>query len=1072
MKKSLLFFALVLASYGTIQAQVTTSSMSGVVTQTNGEKTTGATIKAIHTPSGTVYTSSSNETGRFSLAGMRVGGPYRIEVTYVGQEPVVYENVFLQLGRSFELNPVFGDSSNLIDEITVTGVKKGQSLKTGASTSISNRTIQNLPTISRSLTDFTRLTPQADVKGDALSIGGMNNRFNQLTIDGAVSNDVFGLSSAGTNGSSTGVSPISLDAIEEMTVQIAPFDVRAGGFAGGGISAVTRSGTNLVQGSAYYFTRNQNLTGKTPFGLLKDDQERTKLVDFSERQYGVRVGGPIIKDKLFFFVNYERTDNNTPLGFAPGSDGSNFTVEQLQRVADKANQLGYNPGSFMGQEANNKSDKIFTRFDFNINEKHKLTARYSYVNGSATDLGRSQNSITFENGAVLRKSTTQSAVLELNSRFSNVLSNNLVVGYTNVTEPRTTPGNPFPRVFIDLGSSTNISLGAEPFSTVNQLDQQVLTLTDNLTLYKGNHTLTFGTHNEFYKMYNGFIGSAFGNYTFRNSPASDINPATGQPYTAIENFERGKAASFQYNYSNTDDPKQGADFSAMQLGFYVQDEYQMFSNLKLTGGLRVDIPIYLTDPLENQDFNNSIIAQRYDVMTNRMPKATFMWSPRLGFNWDVKSDRSLILRGGVGIFTSRFPFVWSAGAYTQSGALLGGNQLNAGAGAPNIDFIADPNGQPKNPGEVKPSGNISVLDKNLRLPQIARTSLGVDYQFPWGVMGTAEFMYSKNLSSFRFRDLNQKDPIGQLEGADNRLLYAPSKDAKVLPNYTQVVYIDNVNKGYSWSATAQLSKSFNNGFFGSLAYTYTEAKDLFSGSSSQNQSNFFRTATVNGSNNVTLGHNPFSTGSRVIGYVSYSKEYLNHLGTTLSLVYTGQSGARFSYLIAGDPGRYTAGSSSDQYSLMYIPRDASEIKFVQNGDVTPEQQWNAFNEFIEANPYLKNRRGQYAERNGDKAPFSHRFDFRILQDVFTNIGNTKNKIQISLDVMNVGALINKKWGEQYSGGGSFWDNSFRPINFDSFQQNTNIPQYKLGNLNENTPYFVSDIPSRWSAQLGVRYIFN
>jgi hypothetical protein len=303
-------------------------------------------------------------------------------------------------------------------------------------------------------------------------------------------------------------------------------------------------------------------------------------------------------------------------------------------------------------------------------------------------------------------------------------------------------------------------------------------------------------------------------------------------------------------------------------------------------------------------------------------------------------------------------------------------------------------------------------------------------------------------------------------------LYAPSKDAKVLPNYTQVVYIDNVNKGYSWSATAQLSKSFSNGFFGSLAYTYTEAKDLFSGSSSQNQSNFFRTATVNGSNNVTLGHNPFSTGSRVIGYVSYSKEYLNHLGTTLSLVYTGQSGARFSYLIAGDPGRYTAGSSSDQYSLMYIPRDASEIKFVQNGDVTPEQQWNAFNEFIEANPYLKNRRGQYAERNGDKAPFSHRFDFRILQDVFTNIGNTKNKIQISLDVMNVGALINKKWGEQYSGGGSFWDNSFRPINFDSFQQNTNIPQYKLGNLNENTPYFVSDIPSRWSAQLGVRYIFN
>ncbi|OYD47620.1 hypothetical protein CHU00_01755 [Sphingobacterium cellulitidis] len=1073
MKKSLLFFALVLASYGTIQAQVTTSSMSGVVTQTNGDKTTGATIKAIHTPSGTVYTSSSNEAGRFSLAGMRVGGPYKIEVTFVGQEPIVYENVFLQLGRSFELNPVFGESTTTIDEITITGVKKGQNLKTGASTSISNRTIQALPTISRGLNDFTRLTPQADVKGDALSIGGMNNRFNQLTIDGAVSNDVFGLSSAGTNGSSTGVSPISLDAIEEMTVQIAPFDVRAGGFAGGGISAVTRSGTNDVKGSVYYFLRNQNLTGKTPFALLDEGQERTKLQDFKEHQWGVRVGGPIIQNKLFFFLNYENTGNATPLSFAPGTDGSKFTVADVQRVADKASQLGYDPGSFLTQESNNKSDKIFTRFDFNINDKHKLTARYSYVNGSATDLNRSQNSLTFSNGAVLRKSTTQSAVLELNSRFNNRLSNNLVIGYTNVTEPRTTPGNPFPRVAIDLGSGMNINLGAEPFSTVNQLDQDIFTLTDNLTLYKGNHTLTFGTHNEFYKMYNGFIGSAFGNYTFRNSPSSDINPSTGNPYTAIENFERGLATSFQYNYSNTSDPKQGADFSAMQLGFYVQDEYQMADNLKLTGGIRVDIPIYLTDPLENTDFNNSILAQRYDVMTNRMPKATFMWSPRLGFNWDVKGDRTAIVRGGVGIFTSRFPFVWSAGAYTQSGALLGGNQLNAGSNAPNIGFIADPNNQPKNPGEVKPSGNISVLDKNLRLPQIARTSLGVDYQLPGGVMATAEFMYSKNLSSFRFTDLNMKDPIGQLEGADNRLLYGATKDAKlVLPNYTQVIYIDNVNKGYSWSATAQLSKSFNSGFFGSLAYTYTESKDLFSGSSSQNQSNFFRTATVNGSNNITLGHNPFSTGSRIIGYVSYSKEYLNHLGTTLSLVYTGQSGARFSYLIAGDPGRYTAGSSSDQYSLMYIPKDASEIKFVQNGDVTPEQQWNAFNEFIEANPYLKSRRGQYAERNGDKAPFSHRFDFRILQDVFTNVGGKKNTIQISFDIMNVGALINKKWGEQYSGGGSFWDNSFRPISFDSFQQNTNIPQYKLGNLNENKPYFTSDIPSRWSAQLGVRYIFN
>lgn len=1074
MKKSLLFFALVLASYGTIQAQVTTSSVTGQVTQSSGQLTAGATIKATHTPSGTVYSSSTNESGRFSLAGMRVGGPYRVEVTYIGQTPIVYDDIYLKLGEPFALNVIFNENATSLDEVVVTA-EGSRTLRTGASTSISNRQIQSLPTVSRSLNDFTRLTPQADLKGSSLSIGGMNNRFNQLTIDGAVSNDVFGLSEGGTNGASTGVSPISLDAIEEMTVQVAPFDVRAGGFAGGGISAVTRSGTNDVQGSAYFFTRNQNLTGKTPGALIGDNGERLKLANFTERQYGVRVGGPIVKDKLFFFLNYEKTENVTPLSFIPGgSDGSQLRVADMERIAARASALGYDAGSFLDQETRNESDKIFARFDYNINDIHKLTARYSYVSGSATDLSRSINALTFSNGAILRESKTNSAVIELNSRFSNEWSNNLVVGYTAVREPRSAPGSPFPRVAIQLGGGQSVNLGTEPFSTVNQLDQNVFTLTNNLTWYKGNHTLTFGTHNEFYKMYNGFIGSAFGNYTFSNSPATDINPATGQSYTAIDNFERGLASAFQYNYSNTDDPRQGADFSALQLGFYIQDEFQVASNLKLTGGIRLDIPMYLTDPMENTDFNSSILAMRYNVQTNRMPKPAFMWSPRVGFNWDVNEDRSTVVRGGLGVFTSRFPFVWASGAYTQSGALLGGNQLNAGSGnAPNITFVPDVNNQPKRDGTVTPSGNISVLAENLRLPQIARSSIAVDQKLPWGIQGTAEFMYSKNLSSFRFTDLNLTDPIGQLQGADNRVIYAASNnDKRVLDNYTQVIYINNENQGYSWSATAQLSKSFAQGFFGSIAYTYTEAKDLFSGSSSQNQSNFFRTATVNGSNNITLGHNPFSTGSRIIGVASYTKQYINHLGTTISLVYNGQSGARFSYLINGDPGRSSSGSASDQYALMYIPRDASEMRFVAQNNMTEAQQWEAFNEFIEANPYLRDRRGKYAERNGDRAPFAHKFDFRILQDIFTNVGGKKNTIQLSLDIMNVGALLNKDWGKQYSGGGSFWDNSFRPVTFDSYVAGTTTPQYRLGDLNDNVPYFVSDIPSRWSAQIGVRYIFN
>ncbi|WP_207421375.1 TonB-dependent receptor [Desertivirga brevis] len=1069
MKNYLLSTLFLFIGLANLQAQVTTSSLTGLVKDSKGEALAGASIRVVHEPTGTVYGSSANAAGRFNISNMRVGGPYTVAITFIGFETKTINDIYLQLGQPYNLNTILKEAGNQLAEVVVTGNNALNQRKTGPATVITNQQIQALPTVSRRINDFTRLTPQADIKGTSLSIGGMNYRFNQLTIDGAVSNDVFGLSEGGTNGSSTGTGPISLDAIEQLTVQVAPFDVRLGGFAGGGISAVTRSGTNDVQGSVYYFTRNQDLTGKTPGALRSNTTPAARLAEFKEDQYGVRVGGPIIKNKLFFFLNAEKTKNTTPLGLQPGQPGSLISPNDLQRINARAIALGYDAGSFLDQETYNESDKIFARFDYNINDNHRLTARYSYVEGSATDLIRNGTTLTFSNGAILRESKTNSGVVELNSRFSNNLSNNFIFGYTSVREPRTAPGAAFPRATLIIGGNT-VNLGTEPFSTVNQLNQDVMTLTDNLTLLKQNHTITFGTHNEFYKMYNGFIGSAFGNYTFRAT--TDINPATGAPYTAVENFERGLASNFQYNYSNTSDPKQGAKFNAMQLGFYVQDEFQVYENLKITGGIRLDVPIYQDEPLENADFNNSRLALQYDVRTNRMPKAAFMWSPRVGFNWDVNNDRSTQVRGGIGIFTSRFPFVWSAGAYTQSGTLLGGNQLNSPQGAATIEFIPDVNNQPKSNATFAPSGNITVLNENLKLPQIARTSLGIDQKLPWGIIGTAEFMYSKNISSFRFRDINAAAPIGQLQGADNRVLYPSGNARRVLPNYTQIVYIDNVNEGYAWSATAQLQKRFENGLFGTVAYTFTESKDLFPGTSSQNQSNFYRVSNVNGPNFAQIGYSPYSTGSRIMAAVSYTKEYIKHLSTTVSLFYNGQSGPRFSYLIQGDPNFSSSGSASDQYSLMYIPRDASEMTFVTNGTVTPEAQWQQFDAFIESQPYLRERRGQYAERNGARTPFTHQFDLRILQNVFTNVAGKRNNIQLSLDVLNVGNLINKDWGQQYTFGSSFWDNSFKPVTFDSFAPGTTTPRYKLNNLNNNEPYFVNDIFSRWTAQVGVRYIFN
>ncbi|TXK27403.1 TonB-dependent receptor [Pontibacter qinzhouensis] len=1053
----------------------TTASLSGVVRDNNGEELPGATVVAIHTPTNTQYASPTNTQGRFNIQNMRVGGPYTITVSFVGFQDRVTENISLTLGQTLNLNLTLNPSSLSLNQVEVVSDRDNiiNGNRTGAATTIRSEQIATLPTVSRQINDFVRLTPQADIKGTSISIAGINNRFNQLTIDGAVSNDVFGLSGTGTNGGSTGTSPISLDAIEQFNVQIAPFDVRLGGFAGGGISAVTRSGTNDFSGSAYYFTRNQNLAGKTPGGLLGEGQSGTRFADFSEKQYGFRIGGPIIKDKLFFFLNAEKTSSTTPRSFAPGEPSSEITLEEAQRVAARALALGYDPGSFGEQNETSASEKLFGRLDWNLSEKHKLTARYSYTFGETVQISRTPRALTFSNGGILRESTTNSAVIELNSRFSNSISNNFVAGYTRVREPRTAPGAPFPRVFIDLGGSRSISLGTEAFSTVNQLDQNIFTLTDNVTIFKGKHTITVGTHNELYDMYNAFIGNAYGDYRFTNSPATNLNPATNLPYTAIENFERGIASGYTYQYSRTSDPREGAKFKAMQLGFYGQDEFQVTDNLNLTAGLRLDVPIYLDEPMENEDFNNSVLAQRYDVRTNRMPKPAFMWSPRLGFNWDVKGDRTTQVRGGTGIFTSRFPFVWAGGAFTQSGVLLDQNRLStANNAAPAIAFNPDPFNQTKRTTVSQPGGNITVLASDFKVPQIFRTNIAIDQQLPLGVIGTAEFLYSKNLNSFNFRNINLVEPSGNMEGADNRTLY-PATNTRVLPNYTEVVYIENVNKGYSWTATAQLQKSFENGFYGSLAYSYTESKDLNPGTSSQNQSNYYRVASVNGSNNLTVGNSPFNVGSRIVGAVSYRKEYLSKLATAVSLFYTGQSGTPFSYTVRGDLNRSTfSTSTSDYVSLIYIPRDASEIRFAGT-DAEQAAQWAAFNTFIENNEYLADRRGQYAERNGVRTPFTHQFDVKLSQDIFTDIAGKRNTLQFTIDILNVGNLINKNWGERYGYGSSYFDNTFQILDLDRFEGNT--PVYKFARRGTDLPYTISDAPiggSRWVGQIGLRYIFN
>jgi outer membrane receptor for ferrienterochelin and colicin len=1089
----------------------TTSAISGVVKDNKGESIPGVNVVAIHEPTGTKFGTVTNENGQFSIRNMNVGGPYKITATFVGYKPAEQSNIFLSLGVNTKVNFDIQEEAVTTEDVVVTGVRDSymNGERTGATTPISLEQINQLPTVSRSLSDFTRLTPQANVdRNGGVSIAGMNNRYNSIFIDGAVNNDVFGLSAQGTNGGQTGISPISIDAIEAFEVVLAPFDVRQGGFAGGGINAVTRSGKNKVEGSAYFFNRNQNLAGVTPSDILPDDK-RVKLAKFSAKTYGFRVGGPIIKDKLFFFINSEIQRDQTPQPFNLDEfNDKTLTRERINSLTSKLNGFGYNPGGFENNTNELRGEKFLVRLDYNISDKHKLTFRHSYTRGLSINATRSSASaINFYNRAITFPSTTNSTALELKSNFKNS-SNNLILGYTNVLDDRNGTGSPFPAVTIRGASGTTINFGTEPFSNANQLKQGIFTLTNNFTMYKGKHSITLGTHNEFYNMYNLFIRQNFGAYTF----------------ASLDDFLNDKPAlTYDRSYSlvdkvTGDGSAAAAEFKAMQLGFYAQDEIQVTDKLLITAGLRFDMPIFNTDARRNPRLANSYqevlkgsggqdsIVTRdpqfkaitdfgYDlsgVEPGKMPKTQVMVSPRLGFNYDVKGDQSFIIRGGAGIFTSRVPFVWPAGMYTNNGITVGGIRIqNTQVFVP--DPFNQPGGAPADLSKVVPNGQIDLFAANFKYPQVARLNLAFEKKLPGGIIASLEGIYTKTLNNVYYQNVNvrySKDANGKqytLTGTpDNRpIFFNPAASSQATQffhsAYSPGIYIArNTNQGYTYNVTASVRKSFKSGIDASLAYTYGRAYSIFDGTSSQNSSQWRFFNQVNGRNNAQLGISDFDLGSRIVGAISYRKEYGKFFATQISLFYNGQSGARMSY-VYNDLGALTREDASSN-NLIFVPAKESDIRLVDvkdaNGNVTlsAAQQWKDLNEFIESDKYLSKRRGDYAERNGARLPFFNIFDIRILQDfTFTTSGGRKHTLQLSLDLFNFGNFINKDWGRRYFA----TSNNVALIDFVRFEKDTTtglntVPTFVFRKPNVNRGYNVDDSgfnSSRWQAQIGVRYIF-
>ena len=1102
MKKYLLVaISFFLAGSATVLAQgVTTASINGIIRDKKGGVLPGANVIAVHQPTGSQYGAAARVDGRFTIPNAKVGGPYKITVSFVGFEQQERDGIFLTLGNSTDVDFILTESGTQLQEIQVVTSKADvfNSDRTGASTNISNQEITRLPTISRSFNDYVRLTPQAN----ANSFAGRSDGYNNITVDGALFNNAFGLS--GTVGGQANAQPISLDAVDQITTSIAPFDVKEGSFTGAGINVVTRSGTNDVTGSVYYFFRNQNMAGSKVSG------NKNPLTSFDFNNIGFRVGGPIIKNKLFFFVNFERERRNDPgTQFSASRGGSSGpTVSQVQGTDLDAlktflvENYQYDPGPYEGYKLQSNSDKGTVKIDWNISTQHKFTIKYNFLNSyrdvppsNSGSLGGtrnpSQTGLPFLGAYYRINNNLNSVIAELNSTFGNNFSNKFQVGYTAFRDFRETPTSSklFPLVDIGNGAGSFLTaFGYEPFSAYNILNSNVFQLSDNFDIYKGKHTFTIGTYNEFYHFENGFDPFYYGAYQF-NTLADFYTSAAGTV---------GSVRQYQLGYSTAADGSFPlVKINAYQLGFYAQDKFDVNRNFSLTYGIRADIPTISSAIARNTQAAGYTFRDGQQVNTDQVQKTSVLWSPRVGFNWDVKGDKSTQVRGGSGVFTGRVPYVWISNQASNNGMLFGSQFYNqVGATAAGIVFQPDVDAYRPGKGTNPPittgpaTYNLAVTDQNFKFPQVWRTNVAIDQRLPGGLIGSLDIAFTQDINAVYHQNINLPNPAGTASGADNRPIFYKAfpnagsngtANTRLNPTVTDAILMRNTSKPYSYFITAQFKKSFGIGLDANVAYTYTQSKSVNDGGSIAQS--VWRDRSISTDPNANaLGYSNYLKPHRIIASVNYRKEYAGFMGTSIGLFYelsqtgnpSGFTQSRFSYVYSGDMNGDNAGGNND---LIYIPKSQSEIALtpITNSDATiytAAQQWADLDAYINQDKYLSKHRGEYAERNGAIMPWRGQLDVRILQDFYVKAGGKRNTIQLSLDIFNVGNLVNSNWGVYKT------YNRNNLITFRGYDA-AGVPQFQYPYLNAatKTPLtstFRDDLNllSRWQMQLGLRYIFN
>jgi outer membrane receptor protein involved in Fe transport len=1079
----LLLFA-ISATFSVLGQGISTSSINGVIADGKGEGLPGATVIAIHVPSGTKYGTTTNVVGKYNFPAVRVGGPYKVSVTYVGFTEKVKEGIIANLGSAADVNFSMAEEGKNLEEIVVKSSKTSifSSEKTGASTGVVREQIQALPTLSRSFNDITRLTPQG---GSGTSFGGRSGNFNNITIDGAGFNNAFGLS--GSVGGQTNAQPISLDAIEQISVNIAPFDVREGSFTGAGVNMVTKSGDNEFRGSVYTFGRSLKYVGSKVNGV--ENVLDPVAQKFSVRNSGFRVGGPLVKNKIFFFISGEQERRNDPgstfsaKGSSLGGNQSNVTKADLDKLSTfLINKYNYDPGPYEGYKLLSNSDKLNVRLDFNLSNSHKLALKYNLLNsyrdvpGSASGSlagGRSPglNVLPFLSTFYRINNNLNSYIAELNSTLKGNLANKFQVGYTAFRDFRETPlgnSNPFPMVDIGNGSGgAYTAFGFEPFSANNVLNTDSYQISDNLDIFKGKHTFTIGTYNEFFSFKNGFAPDYFGGFQFKSL----------DDFYASANSGTSNAAQYRLRYSALPSGEfPFAYIKAAQYGAYVQDRIQVSKKLNLTFGLRGDMPVIDTKIAQNTAAAALTFRDGQKINTSEVQKSQILWSPRLGFNYDVTGDKKIQVRGGTGIFTGRVPFVWVSNQASNNGLLFGSVST---ANPKDRPFAADVNAYRPAGAAANASYNLAVTDKNFKFPQIWRTNLAVDYQLPGNFVATVEGAYTKDLNAVYHQNINLPNNANVANGPDKRPVYytfdATGKTTavnRINTNISDAILMKNTNEGYSYFLTVKLEKSFSNNFYAMAAYTKSDAKSVNDGGSIAQS--IWRDRQVSGDPNaVALANSSFLTKNRAIVGLTYSIDYLKAAKTTFGLFYEYQTGNPFSYTYSGDMnGDGSGGGGND---LIYVPKDASEIKLIDlkrgTETLTAAQQWANLDTYINQDEYLSTRRGQYAERNGAFGPKRGQLDISVKQDFYVKVAGKRNTIQISADIFNstnqVFQNTNRSLGLlTYAG----YDKDKNPLfTFPNLDGTATV----LGTTPLTKTFFdAKGISSRWQAQVGLRYIFN